>query len=153
MPRLCFSLSRNPRSSVDKGTHPPIYFVQVFILRDFRLTSSMCPRRGINRMIRTRRNLHRGHRGTEDTEKHPARGSSLGIKTSAPASPGAVEKEVGCPFIRKDRNWECAWYRRANFLASVDRQITNKSKIRSPVRPCWITLQTNRRSLGLRASG
>ena len=74
-------------------------------------------------MIRTRRKLHRGHRGTEDAEKHPARGSSPRVRTSAPASPGAVEKEVGCPFIRKDRNWEYGWYRRGNFLASVDRQI------------------------------
>jgi hypothetical protein len=81
----------------------------------------------VTRVTRKKLNLHRGHRGTEGTEKHSAPvGRSPRVRTSVPASPGAVgavQKEVGCPFIRTQRDWECVWQRRDNFLASADRQI------------------------------
>ena len=61
-----------------------------------------------------------GPSGTNETTQRPPRhrehrearrtlGSSIWTRTSAAANPGTLEKEVGCPFIRKDRDWKCAW--------------------------------------------
>jgi len=81
--------------------YPPTIFAQVFILLDLHLRSSVGPRRRTDsgdpaqtkptqRPLRAQRTLRNG-------------------PPSVSASPGAVEKELDCPFVRKDRDWKCVW--------------------------------------------